>query len=368
MRNPRIHDFRSGTTVRHRPPTKLAAVLSALLLPVAVQAGLVSYQPLDTVTGLTLSNGAAVTTGGQGKFGEALIFDGIDDSAQVVAGSGFTGGTKRTISAWVYQDSGVAGLRTPVALGANGTGTKWDFDIDNDNGGIEVGVGSGRNAGTGLSGLSGSWIMVVSTLPVGGGTVGDVKTYLNGVVTNAATGTRTINTSSSAFYIGVSANISQFLKGRVDDVAIWNEDLTADEIKALYDVGTNADLAFTADVFDSLKQLHDAGSGFVELNGLRWRFATGLSGPAGLSGSVGNYTLVLDATADTGVVGAPLMMVSWAVRGMRVARSYGTPPATATLPTGIKPLHRTCRGRLLQSSTAAASRRTMGTPFPTAAR
>ena len=76
-----------------------------------------------------------------------------------------------------------------MALGVNGTGTKWDLDIDNLNGGIEVGAGGGRNAGSGLTGLTGQWMLVTSTLPVTGGNVGAVKTYLNGTVTNAGTGT-----------------------------------------------------------------------------------------------------------------------------------------------------------------------------------
>jgi hypothetical protein len=287
-----------------------------LLFPAASRAGLVSYQSLDSATGLVLNNGAAITTGGQGKFGEAIMMDGVDDFATVTAGSGITGGTVRTVSAWVYQTSGTTGLRTPVSFGTNGNGTKWDLDIDNDNGGIEVGVGGGRNVGTGLTGLTGNWIMVVSTLPVGGGTVGNVKTYLNGVVTNAGTGTRTVSTSGTILYLGVFANpAGQYLNGRVDDVAIWNEALSDDEIKAFYDVGNTPELAYTAKTFDSLKQVHDAGSGSVEVNGLWWKNASGLSGPAGLSGSGSNYTLVLDATAGTGLVSVLPAVVTWGGAG-----------------------------------------------------
>ena len=279
-----------------------SVVALGLMLDVTSQAALVSYVPLDDASGVTLNSGAAITSGSQGKFGEALSLDGSNDTADVTAGSGVSGSTTRTISTWVFQDSGVTGLKTPVSLGLNGTGAKWDLDIDNSDGAIEVGVGNGRNAGSGLGGLVGSWIMVTTTLPSGGGTVGDVVTYLNGTATNASGGTRPINTSDTSLRLGVSANLNiQFFDGLVDDVAVWDEALTDDEILSLFDVGDSLDLSYTAGAFDQLKQVHDAGSGVVTVNGLEWSYASSLTDPAGLTTDGTNYSLVLDATAGTGL-------------------------------------------------------------------
>jgi hypothetical protein len=118
-------------------------------------------------------------------------------------------------------------------------------------------------------------MLLVSTLPVAGGTIGDVKTYLNGVVTNAGTGTKAIDTLGNQVRprgFGQRRRLPpspKFLNGRIDDVAIWNVALTDDEIKGLYDVGNSSELAYTASDFDQLKQLHDAAGGSATVGRLR---------------------------------------------------------------------------------------------------
>lgn len=298
-------------TITDGEATSTATVTVTVQVPLA-PSRLVSYLPLDNASGITLTNGATITAGAQGRFGEALSLDGVNDYAVVNSSPGVSGGTQRTVSAWVYQNAGSSNLRTAVALGINGTGTKWDLDIDNPNAGIEVGVGGGRNVGSGLSGLTGQWMLVTSTLPVTGGNVGTVKTYLNGTVTNAGTGSTAVSTTNQAFYhLGVSANLNiQFLDGRIDDVSIWDVALTADEIKSLFDVGNSADLRYTAGSFNQLKQIHDAGAGSAAIGGIQWTYATGLTGPAGLSSGPGGYTLVLHAAADTGLT-APPSFATW---------------------------------------------------------
>jgi hypothetical protein len=280
---------------------RLAAIAAALVaMAVPAESALLTHLSLDTADGLTLNGDAAITTGGLGKFGEALTLDGTGDWADVAANNPVTGGAVRTVSAWVFQvapPTVTNKIATVIGIGTNNTtpgGQKWDFEIDNAFGGIEVGVGGGRNAGTGLteSELTGNWMLLVSTLPVAGGTVGDVKTYWNGAVTNAGTGTKLIDTVGAKFDLGVSANGSlasqpQHLNGRIDDVAIWNEALTTDEIKGLYEVGNSSELSYTAGNFDQVKQVHDAALGSVVVGSTEWTYATGLTARARRSGGHG---------------------------------------------------------------------------------
>jgi hypothetical protein len=229
------------------------------------------------------------------------------------------------VSAWVFQVAAPTIANKSVAvvgIGTNNTtpgGQKWDFEIDNATGAIEIGVGGGRIDGSGLTGLTGNWMLIVSTLPVAGGTIGDVKTYLNGVITGAGTtGTRVINTFGTTFSLGVSANGATsgaplFLNGRIDDLAIWDVALADDEIKGLYDVGNSSELSYTASDFAQLKQLHDAASGSAAVGGFEWTYAAGLAGPAGLTGGSGSFTLVLDATAGTGLTGVPFIEPPFAI-------------------------------------------------------
>ena len=57
-------------------------------------------------------------------------------------------------------------------------------------------------------------------------------------------------------------------------------------------------------MIELVKQVHDAGSGFVDIGGLRWTYSGGLGDPAGLSGSGNNFTLVLDDAGNTGLTSA----------------------------------------------------------------
>lgn len=289
--------------------TAAFAALTPILLPGKTEAALVSYLALDTATGVTLTNGASITTGSQGKFGEALSLDGVNDYAIVNAGNPVTGTGARTTSAWVYQNTGATGLRTVLSFGNNGTGTKWDVDIDNGNG-IEVGIGGGRTIDTGLSGLTGTWALVVTTLPTAGGNIKAVNTYFNGSIrTNTTTQTTAVNTVSTGEYrLGTLANpppTVQFFNGRIDDVAVWNEALTAGEIQGMYDVGMSVDLSYSAFTFDLLKERHDLATGSTTIGALEWTYATGLGNVAGLSAGPGGYTLVLDPVAGTGLTAIP---------------------------------------------------------------
>jgi hypothetical protein len=272
---------------------------------------LVSYLPLDNATGITLNNGATITAGAQGKFGEAASLDGTNDYASVNAGNPVTGTGARTVALWVYQNAGstAADLRTPVSFGSNVSGGKWDVDIDNANGGIEVGISAGRTIDSGLAGLTGSWSLIVTSLPTASGNIQAVRTYYNGAVrANTTTQTTAVNTLAGEFRLGTTANTPasiQFFGGLVDDVAVWDVALTPNEIKCLYDVGNSNHLLHTAAAFDQLKQLHDTGAGSITIGGIQWSYTSGLTGPAGLTTGPNGFTLVLNATADTGLTAPP---------------------------------------------------------------
>jgi hypothetical protein len=296
-------------TITDGDATDTATVTVSVEPPMA-PSRLVTYLPLDNASGITLNNGAAITSGSQGKFGEAASLDGTNDYASVNAGNPVTGTGARTVALWVYQNAGSTDLRTPVSLGSNVSGGKWDVDIDNANGGIEVGISAGRTIDSGLSGLTGTWSLIVTCLPTASGNIQAVRTYYNGAVrTNSTTQTTSVSTLAGEFRLGTTANSPptiQFFAGRVDDVAVWDVALTPNEITCLYDVGNSSELLYTAAAFDQLKQLHDTGAGSVTIGGIQWTYATGLTGPAGLTPGPSGHTLVLNAAADTGLTAAPM--------------------------------------------------------------
>ncbi len=95
-------------------------------------------------------------------------------------------------------------------------------------------------------------------------------------------------------------------KAWMDDFAMLAIDLTAGEVAGTISVGNDAELAYSmAEVMQLLDVFRD-GTGEVTVDGLKWAYAAGLTGAAGeLTGSGANFTLVLDATAGTGLVAVP---------------------------------------------------------------
>jgi len=193
-----------------------------------------------------------------------------------------------TWSVWVNVDSAAAG---------------------NSDGGADVLIGTRQADG-------GAWNKVQITgiqnwASIGGYDVGDatwhhlaylgdntsVRFYIDGVFIDQDTTTPSA-TFNANFEIGGSATFSEDSEGLFSDVGVWNEALTADEVVALFDVGNTPHLMYDVGQFDLLKQIHDAGSGSVEIGDLTWSYAEGLSGDAGVTGGI----LVLDAGAGTGLV------------------------------------------------------------------
>ena len=82
--------------------------------------------------------------------------------------------------------------------------------------------------------------------------------------------------------------------------------LTTDELKGLFDVASNANLTYDASNFDLLKQVHDATSGSTTIDDLEWTYATNLGNSVGL---ISEFTLVLNATAGTGLIGTSVQTV-----------------------------------------------------------
>jgi hypothetical protein len=97
----------------------------------------------------------------------------------------------------------------------------------------------------------------------------------------------------------------------MDDVAFWsnpattgrtNPGLTDGEAIALYNVGIQPGLHYTVAEAEQLFLVHREGSGSVTIEDLAWEYAEGLSGADGeLITAGGEYTLVLDGSAGTGV-------------------------------------------------------------------
>lgn len=173
----------------------------------------------------TLTGMSTTTSPVQGKIGQALYFDGVDDIiTTTMDGSPWT---TVSISFWgkLVQDSSavVFGFGNPATILCliGGRSTTMNCTADGNPAG---GASSVTNIYT-----SGNWYHFVYI--VNGN---NQSLYVNGVLEGSAT--ETIVAPSSGFYIGRQvAGIS--IIGALDDVRVYNRVLSASEVKQLYNQG-----------------------------------------------------------------------------------------------------------------------------------
>jgi hypothetical protein len=268
----------------------------------------------------TAGSGAIV---GAGKLGNAVSLPGSGGalSQTSTSDSPVLSDALRTVSLWINAPVTVGGTnpRTPLAFGRNmnngsNPGQKFDVDVD-ENGFLEIGVGGGRTNGTGQTAMSpNTWYLLTVALPATAATganglrlVQELDFYVNAQpAANVSTvAGKEVGTVAGTFAIGRGANnaTSQLFNGLIDDVAIWDEDLSPAEILGLYDVGNVT--GYNAGQFDQLKGVHDAQTGAITIGGLTWRYFTGLGGTSLTAGGAEGDVLVLDPSDGSGLVAIP---------------------------------------------------------------
>ncbi|MEX2216756.1 MAG: LamG-like jellyroll fold domain-containing protein [Phycisphaeraceae bacterium] len=228
-----------------------AVVLSAFLLTPSTKAALVAYYPFDIAPGgispdvaggndATLQNGASIVASpapnGVGGTG-SLMLDGTNDQALAIGFKGVTGGTSRTLMAWVNTstatDDGI------MAWGTNATGEKWVVRI-NDNAGngplgaLRVEVNGGFQIGN-VSLVDGNWHHIAVMLDDDGTpNVNELQFFVDGsrhaIGGNLGT---LINTAIGAdVSIGNDpiTNATRNFPGMIDEVRIHNSTVRTSEI------------------------------------------------------------------------------------------------------------------------------------------
>ena len=187
--------------------------------------------------GLSTSN---ITTGIRGQ---ALKFDGSNDYINITNNENLNLSNEITVSAWVKNlgDNGASAYRYIVSKDNSnvGFGRSWFL-------GIIEGVPNKfyfrlyNSAGTdvAISNYSvdnDTWYYVVGTY-----NNSKMTLYVNGQVSSSASQTGGIFRSNSSVQIsGGYLPTSNIWNGSIDDVMIFNRALSAQEIKALYNAGTN---------------------------------------------------------------------------------------------------------------------------------
>jgi hypothetical protein len=200
--------------------------------------GMVAYWKLDETSGTRFDSYGAnhlsvngTITSGAGKFGNASVF-GSGLNYHAVSSALSPNGASRSISAWVYMTSSTSAffLESGPGVGDSGGTPLWIMKAHHGGSGGPFAVYHGGNYRSGTTVAStNTWYHVVYTYNISGASVG---LWINGVrevninVADANTGT--------GIYIGAPYSDYQ---GSIDEVGIWNRELTSGEIATLYNAG-----------------------------------------------------------------------------------------------------------------------------------
>ncbi|MCA9189558.1 MAG: LamG domain-containing protein [Pirellulaceae bacterium] len=182
----------------------------------------------------------------------AVMLDPSQDNAflQTDAHTGVAGDGARSIAAWLR--TGDSGNLTIVNWGEQATGARFTFRVNHDASGtpgaLRLEVAGGFAIGNTIVNDN-QWHHVAVTLPAGG-SVDDVKLYVDGQLDadiNNFSGLldTTINTTGSLIRAGARENppAANFV-GMLDDVRIWDEELSSSAVAALVPAGPLPRISF----------------------------------------------------------------------------------------------------------------------------
>jgi len=209
--------------------------------PIITNTNLLAYYPMNEGSGTTANdisgNGYNGTITGatwvKNNYGGSYSLD-FPHSTNNNVDTGFvppTGANPRTVVAWVKPGAYNASGTSIFGYGVSLTGEKWNFKLDA-SGYLRIEIAGSGYTSTFLLSLN-QWYFVAITYD--GTDLSGHTLYVDGNSENA-TGTTTVNTSSSnTGRIGYSpADTGQYWDGLIDNVMIFDKELSAEEIKAIY--------------------------------------------------------------------------------------------------------------------------------------
>lgn len=187
----------------------------------------------------TLVNGVGYNSSENGYF----VFDGTNDYINFSTGTVVTGSDSRTVSMWIYINSGATGRQLLHHTGNPGTNNSvFDFEANSYQSGISNGYGihwwgNGRKFSGSSETRYGVWHQVTCT-HAGGNLGAGTKLYINGsFIGDLSAINISFNTSNSSVHrIGYRTwDNSLGLNGRMSQYLYYNRELSASEVLQNYD-------------------------------------------------------------------------------------------------------------------------------------
>jgi autotransporter-associated beta strand protein len=311
-------------------------VLVVLMTAATAEAGLTSLYTFDEGMGTTAHNsvsGAPDGTmaggthdpwSGDGIGGGSFYADGNGNYVDCTT-SGLPNGSAMATGTVAFWTRNWLGNGEHYIMGAwnpwRDTGDLTDFEIGTRDGRLYLYVRSSFNDGPvnlhafdavqngGTDWTDNTWHHVSVSWDVTQTDAGTETLYIDGIQqaltinSNTVASTDTFGPWTNPVHIGgIGGTTNDDYAGRLDDVAVWSNQLTTGQARSLYPLG--GQLRYGVQEAEALFAIdHPGGSGVVK--GTAWSYVTGLSGnPGDLTNIGGVYTLQLDA--NSGVQGVPV--------------------------------------------------------------
>ena len=169
-------------------------------------------------------------------------FDGVDDYVDCGDFSAYDNGDF-SCSIWVYKTTSTA---TERFISNSGASAKAGFDIVMDR---YENINVVRNTRTGdtasgyiaIGFTINTWHHITATYKDSTKTL---KIYLDGVLKDTSTGTTSTNSASIPLSIGCySSGVSQFFTGNLDEVSVFDTELSASDVTSIFNSGVPNDIS-----------------------------------------------------------------------------------------------------------------------------
>ena len=166
---------------------------------------------------------------------KSLVFDGVDDFVSCGSDASLQFSNTLTVSCWVKTTTSGVGI---IAQRKGNTPTQEAFTITSSG---EVRMNNNVRITASTSILDGNWHHIAFTYNT---TIisNNLKIYIDGSLDNSVNRTTVVGgTGSNTLYIGEFRG-ANFFSGHIDEIAIWNTELSASDITSIYNSGSPADL------------------------------------------------------------------------------------------------------------------------------
>jgi hypothetical protein len=195
---------------------------------------------------------------------KSILLDGVDDRIECSSLTAYDN-SDFSVSIWVKKTT--SGLEYVISNSSATSKAGFDIIINSLNVNFSRRTRT-KQATTGYINIGFSyntWNNLVGTY---NDTTGDLKLYLNGVLKNTSATSVDVNTASADLRIGCSSADSLFFQGGIDEVSLFNTELSQSDITTIYNSGTPNNIASLSPLSwwrcgdgDTAPTLTDNGSG-----------------------------------------------------------------------------------------------------------